>query len=84
MYINVAKCWRQQKYHMRNNHMHNTRKQQHNSFLMRDYLSKSDKQMVPKLEPFKGWKLGDEKADVSKKFQPYFTDPPGTEILWNY
>ena len=27
--------------------------------------------MVQKLEPFKSWKLGHEKANVSKKFQPY-------------
>ena len=39
---------------------------------MRRYSSKSDKN----LEPFKGWKLGNEKTDGSKKFQPYPTDPP--------
>ena len=31
-------------------------------------------QVVQKLELFKGWKLRDEKVDVSKKFQPYPTD----------
>ena len=39
--------------------------------------------MVQKLALFKGWKLGDEKADVSQKFQLYPTDPPCKEILRN-
>ena len=47
---------------------------------MRDYLQN---QVVLKLEPFKGWKLEGEKADASKKFQSYPTDPSGAEILRN-
>ena len=31
--------------------------------------------MVQKLEPFKGWKLGDEKGDTCKKFQLYPAEP---------
>ena len=31
--------------------------------------------MVQKLEPFKGWKLGDEKGDACKKFQLYPAEP---------
>ena len=39
--------------------------------------------VVLKLEPFKVWKLEGEKADASKKFQSYPTDPSGAEILRN-
>ena len=43
--------------------------------------------MVHKLEPFNGWKLGDEKTEVSKKFQSYPTDNPTlgnfAKSLWN-
>ena len=55
--------WRQQKYHMKGGQTHNIWKQQHNSFPMRGYWSKSGR-----------WRR--RKADVSKKFQPYPTDPP--------
>ena len=66
----MENCLPQQKYHMKGFQMYNIWKQQHNSLLLFIQIG----QVVQKLEPFKGWKLGDKKADVSNKFQPYPTD----------
>ena len=41
---------------------------------MKGYSSKSDK--GSEIRAIKDLKLGDEKADTSKKFKPYPTDPP--------
>ena len=44
-------------------------------------------QVVQELEPFKGWRLGSENADVSKKIQPYPKYSPrhgnGSKLLGN-
>ena len=61
------------KNHMKNHMKSNFWKRQHNSFPMRGYSSKMEKSgsEIRAIQM-----LGDQKADISKKFQPHSTDAP--------